>query len=176
MLSFALVLTSVLLVVTTIGTFLTSAKNKALERDLKLLEIKYKTEITLKDTSLVGTKQDLYNLANETSKTITDLRSELAKQVGRNKSIEVRTGQIMEKIVPFLEVFKHNPDNICHLGQPIDYICWEDDEIVIVEVKSGNAKMTSKQRAIKKLIEDKKVRFELIRLNVDPTKDIESDE
>jgi predicted Holliday junction resolvase-like endonuclease len=95
---------------------------------------------------------------------IEQLKTSLAKEVGRNKSVEVRTGMIMEKLVPFLEVFKHNPSNSVFLGQPIDYICFSDDEITIIEVKTGDSKMTPKQRQIKKLIEEGKVKFELIRI------------
>lgn len=176
MISIILIVVSVLLILSSLCLVLLNKKVKALSNDLLSLTIKYRTDTTIKDTALCGAKQELSNLANETSKLITNLRSELAKQVGRNKSIEVRTGQIMEKLVPFLDVFKHDPDEIVHLGQPIDFISFSEDEVVIIEVKTGGARLTPKQKAIKKLIEDKKVRFELIRLNVDPTKDIESDE
>jgi len=87
----------------------------------------------------------------------------LAREKSRNKSVEVRTGQIMEKMTPFLEVFKHDPSRAVFIGQPIDYIVFGEDEIVFVEVKTGKSKTSKKQNNIKKLIEDKKVRFELVR-------------
>jgi predicted Holliday junction resolvase-like endonuclease len=146
-----------------------------LKSNIKVKEAVHISERQEQDRTIHSVRDDLNTLAMNTSKVITDLRNELSKQVGRNKSIEVRTGLIMEKLVPFLDVFKHNPNDIVHLGMPIDFLCFDDDEIVIVEVKTGNAQLTPKQRAIKKLVEEKKVRFELIRLKVDPSKE-EKDE
>jgi predicted Holliday junction resolvase-like endonuclease len=98
---------------------------------------------------------------------VEELRStneKLKTEIFRNKSVEVRTGQIMEKIVPFLEVFKHDPGRVIFCGQPIDYVAFSDDEIVFIEIKTGKSKTTKKQNNIRSLIEQGKVRFELIRL------------
>jgi predicted Holliday junction resolvase-like endonuclease len=89
----------------------------------------------------------------------------LKKEVGRNKSVEVRTGQIMEKAVPFLDAFGHDPKNAHFCGNFIDYVVFNDDGIVFVEVKTGKARLSKKQRHIKKLIEDGKVKFELLRID-----------
>jgi len=94
-----------------------------------------------------------------------ELTTKLAKEVHRNKSVEVRTGQIMEKMAPFMEVFNHDPRNAQFLGNPIDYVIFNEDEIVFMEVKSGKARATKKQNNIKKLVEEGKVRFELIRFD-----------
>lgn len=94
-----------------------------------------------------------------------ELTTKLSKEVHRNKSVEVRTGQIMEKMAPFLEVFNHDPRNAQFLGNPIDYIIFNEDEIVFMEVKTGKARATKKQNNIKKLVEEGKVRFELIRFD-----------
>ena len=57
------------------------------------------------------------------------------------------------------------------LGQPIDYIYFGEDKIVIMEVKSGNAKLTPKQVQIKNLIKEHKVFWEEFRIpeKVKPT-------
>ena len=73
-------------------------------------------------------------------------------------------GQVTEQLVPFLEQFKHDPKKATFLGQPIDYVIFEEDEIVFVEVKSGNSRLTSKQRHIKKLVKNGKVRWEEIKI------------
>ena len=48
---------------------------------------------------------------------------------------------------------------------PIDYIVFNNDEVIFVEVKSGASTLSKKQSEIKKLITDGKVRFETIRIN-----------
>jgi predicted Holliday junction resolvase-like endonuclease len=87
----------------------------------------------------------------------------LKEAISRNKSVEVRTGFIMEKIAPFTEAFGENPKNVKHLGDPIDYVCFEDDYICFVEVKTGKSRLSSKQNKIKKLIEEGKVNFKTVR-------------
>ena len=71
------------------------------------------------------------------------LRKDLANSLNRNqkilsqkKSSEVITGQIAEKLAPFLSDFKYNPQNSIFLGQPIDYLVFEEDQIVFVEIWS----------------------------------------
>ena len=91
----------------------------------------------------------------------------LKKEVGRNKSVEVRTGQIMEKAVPFLTIFGHDPRNAHFCGNFIDYVVFNKDEIVFVEVKTGKSRLSKKQRNIKKIIEAGNVRFELVRVDYD---------
>jgi predicted Holliday junction resolvase-like endonuclease len=88
----------------------------------------------------------------------------LIKLLSQKKSSEVITGQIAEKMAPFLENFKHNPQQSIFCGQPIDYIVFGDDEVTFVEIKSGNARLTSKQRYIKKQIQNKQVGWEEIRI------------
>lgn len=73
-------------------------------------------------------------------------------------------GQTAEKIAPFLKDFKFDPQKCQFLGQPIDYIVFEDDEVVFLEVKSGKAQLSTKQRKIKKLIKEKKVKWEEFRI------------
>lgn len=85
--------------------------------------------------------------------------------LSQKKSSEVRLGQISEQLVPFLTVFKHDPKRAHFIGQPIDYVVFEDDAVTFVEVKSGGAQLTSTQKLIKKLVQDGKVRWEEIRVN-----------
>lgn len=86
------------------------------------------------------------------------------KILSAKKSSEVRLGNIVERMVPFLDNFNYEPSNAQFLGQPIDYVVFEDEEIVFIEVKSGNARLSSKQRRIKKLVENGKIRWEEIRI------------
>ncbi len=83
----------------------------------------------------------------------------------QKKSSEVRLGQISENLAPFLKSFKYNPKKAHFLGNPIDYIVFEDDKIVFLEIKSGESKLSDGQKNIKKLIIEGKVEFDQMRIN-----------
>ena len=88
-----------------------------------------------------------------------------AKILSQKKSSEVRLGQISEHLAPFLLNFKHDPKKAHFLGMPIDYIVFEEDNIIFLEVKSGGAQLSKTQQHIKKLVEDKKIAWEVMRIN-----------
>ena len=88
-----------------------------------------------------------------------------AKLLGQKKSSEVRLGQISENLAPFLKNFKYDPKRAHFLGMPIDYIVFEEDRVVFLEVKSGEAQLSSVQKNIKQLIKDKKVEWDEMRIN-----------
>ena len=82
------------------------------------------------------------------------------KLLSQKKSSEIVLGQITEKLTPFLDEFKpHDPQKATFLGQPIDYMVFGDDVITFIEVKSGNAKLTTKQRGIKRLVQNGQVEW-----------------
>jgi predicted Holliday junction resolvase-like endonuclease len=83
--------------------------------------------------------------------------------LSKKKSSETRIGQVYEQMAPFLDGFKHNPKDSHFLGQPIDYVIFEEDKIVFLEVKYGKSQLSPRQEAIKRLIEGKKVVWEELR-------------
>ena len=84
--------------------------------------------------------------------------------LSQKKSSEVRLGHIAEKLAPFLDYFTFDPECATFLGQPIDYIVFEDDAITFVEIKSGNSQLSAKQRHIRDLVKDKKIHWKEIRI------------
>lgn len=85
--------------------------------------------------------------------------------LSQKKSSEVRLGQITEHLVPFLRQFNYDPKRSHFLGMPVDYIIFEDDKIVFLEVKTGNARLNSNQQQIKKLVTEGKVVWEEMRID-----------
>lgn len=85
--------------------------------------------------------------------------------LSRKISSEVRLGQIAEHLVPFLENFKHDPKKAHFMGMPVDYIVFEDNKIIFVEVKTGSSKLNQTQQNIKKLVLAKEVYWEELRLS-----------
>ena len=75
-------------------------------------------------------------------------------------------GLIAEQFAPFTKKFDEldwDPQEFKFLGRPVDGVQFQDDEVIIVEFKTGSSQLTQRQRAIKKLIDEGKVRFEEIR-------------
>ena len=97
----------------------------------------------------------------KSSKNLKSMQNDFNKLNHQKKSSEVR---IAEQLAPFLEKFPYDPKKISFLGNPIDYVYFGDDKVTIIEIKSGNARLSKKQRAIKKLIMEGKVEWDEIRI------------
>lgn len=112
--------------------------------------------------------QELFDKKEKELSTLKDSLEETEeakkKITSQKKSGEVRLGSIAEKLAPFLDYFEYNPANAHFLGQPIDYIVFEDDEIVFIEIKTGNSQLSKKQRHIRDLIKSKLVSWKEIRI------------
>jgi predicted Holliday junction resolvase-like endonuclease len=87
-----------------------------------------------------------------------------SKLMFQKKQSEIVTGQIAEKIAPFLKDFKHDPQHVQFLGNPIDYISFEPKGIVLIEIKSGNSRLTQKQKNIKSQVKNKQIFWEEFRI------------
>ena len=116
-------------------------------------------------------ESELQMLLKTAAETATDLEKKLEeetesrkKTLSQKKSSEVRLGHIAEKLAPFLEDFPYEPENATFLGQPIDYIVFEEEEIVFIEIKSGNSQLSQKQRMIRDLVKSKCVSWKEIRI------------
>jgi predicted Holliday junction resolvase-like endonuclease len=86
------------------------------------------------------------------------------KLMFQKKQSEIVTGQVAEKLAPFLKDFKHDPQNIQFLGNPIDFIAFEEKGITLIEIKSANSRLTQKQKDIKNQVKNKKIFWEEFRI------------
>lgn len=86
------------------------------------------------------------------------------KILSQKKSSEVRLGHIAETLAPFLDQFNFEPEQCSFLGKPIDYISFGDDEITLIEIKSGNSQLNSKQRTIRDQVINKQINWKEIRI------------
>ena len=113
----------------------------------------YSSEIKEKKLLIEKLEKDLYNETQSRKTTLS-----------QKKSSEVRLGHIAEKLAPFLEDFPYNPEDAIFLGQPIDYIVFDDSSIVFVEIKTGKSKLSAKQRHIRDLVKNKYIEWKEIRI------------
>lgn len=95
------------------------------------------------------------------------LSKKFKKLQSQKKSSEVRTGQIAEHFAPLLKDFKYDRKQARFLATPIDFIIFEEEEVIFMEVKTGKSQLNANQRRIKKQIEEKKVRWETLRIKYD---------
>lgn len=81
------------------------------------------------------------------------------------RSSAVNWGKSIEHFVPFMTKFPVPPEDVVFLGMPIDYVGFTHTdsktmcEIHFIEVKSGNSILMTKQRNIKKAIQEGRVKW-----------------
>ena len=89
---------------------------------------------------------------------IPTLREDAIKQ-----SRAVLSGQFSEQIAPYLPDFPFKPTEARFIGKPIDFIVFNGmdgqkiDDVVFVEVKSGQSQLSKIQKSLKSAVENKKV-------------------
>jgi predicted Holliday junction resolvase-like endonuclease len=93
-------------------------------------------------------------------------------QESRKSAVEqsraVLGGKFTEQMVPYFPDFKYDPTEVRFIGSPIDMIVFpglaqgDPQEIVILEVKTGNSQLTPPQKKIRQLIENGMVRWDEI--------------
>jgi len=78
----------------------------------------------------------------------------------------VNLGFLLERLAPTLDGFKFNKNDCRSLFDPIDYVIFEGlskkksvSKILFVDIKSGGARLSKKQKQIKEAVENGKVKF-----------------
>ncbi len=75
----------------------------------------------------------------------------------------VLTGQFSEQIAPYLPGFPYKPTEARFIGNPIDFVVFKGmdekkiSEIVFVEVKSGESKLSNTEKTLKEAVQNKKI-------------------
>jgi predicted Holliday junction resolvase-like endonuclease len=81
------------------------------------------------------------------------------------RSRAVLGGQLSEQIAPFLPGFPFDPSEVRFVGKPVDFVAFVGAssgsirELVLVEVKSGNAGLSPVERSLREAVEAGRVRF-----------------
>lgn len=103
----------------------------------------------------------------EEHKLLEELQNKYATLMNQKKSSEVRLGQIGEHIAPFLHDWPWESKNFRFLGNPVDGIQFNEDELVFVEIKTGKSQLSKNQRVIRDLIKEGKIRWAVFRIGED---------
>ncbi|MEK6859583.1 MAG: Holliday junction resolvase-like protein [Nanoarchaeota archaeon] len=87
-----------------------------------------------------------------------------------NRSRAVLGGQFSEQLAPYLPDFKYNPSDCRFIGKPVDFIVFnglsngELKDVTFLEIKSGDSKLNSNQRDLKRVVESGNVNWEEYRI------------
>ena len=93
-----------------------------------------------------------------------------AATLALNRSRRVLKGQAAEQLAPLSAGFPYLPNDARFLGSPIDYIVFDglsdsgDVEIIFVEIKSGQAKLSERERRVRDAIHKGRVSWTELRL------------
>lgn len=95
-----------------------------------------------------------------------DIRRDAVK-----RSRSVLLGQLGEQVSPFLPNFPCKPEDARFIGKPVDFIAFsgmsdsedgengEIEEVLFIEVKTGNSALSKREKDIKKAVSEGRVRY-----------------
>ena len=95
-----------------------------------------------------------------------------------NTSRAVLKGKMAEQLAPIMPQFEYLPSDAKFLGDPVDYVvfdgytdfrdgdgCAEDINVILIDIKSGQARLSKGQQAIAQAIAAGRVRFETVHID-----------
>jgi predicted Holliday junction resolvase-like endonuclease len=87
------------------------------------------------------------------------------------RSLAVTSGKVHEQLVPYLPEFGFNPKDARFLGSPVDLVVFDGlaagelRRVVFLEVKTGGAPLTPRERQVRAVIDARQVVWAELRLN-----------
>ena len=98
------------------------------------------------------------------------IRNSSRIRTNRNDAIKrsraVLSGQITDQIAPYLPDFPCSAADVRFVGKPVDFIAFPGmtegkkiEEILLIEVKTGTSQLSSREKEIKELVREGKVRY-----------------
>jgi len=85
------------------------------------------------------------------------------------RSQAVTAGKVHEQLIPYLPSFPYNPKDVRFLGSPIDLVVFDGladgcvRRIVFLEIKTGNAGLTSRERSVRDVVQARAVEWAELR-------------
>ena len=92
-----------------------------------------------------------------------EVKEARADAIKRSKS--VTSGKVLEVVAPYLPGFPTDCDDLSFLGNPIDFVGFSNTDdpekcsIEIIEAKTGNSRLTKKQKIIKEAVKNGRVNW-----------------
>jgi predicted Holliday junction resolvase-like endonuclease len=87
------------------------------------------------------------------------------------RSLAVTAGKVHEQLIPYLPAFPYNPKDVRFLGSPVDLVVFDGlaegqvRRIVFVEVKTGRAGLTIRERCVRDAVQAGDVEWSELRVS-----------
>ena len=111
-----------------------------------------------------------YFIGKNLGSRIKEIELERARKDAIQRSRAVLTGQFTEQLAPILPNFNYNPTECKFIGKPIDFLVFKGldkkdiEEVVFLEVKTQNSKLSETEKSLKGAIQNKRVSWEEYRI------------
>jgi predicted Holliday junction resolvase-like endonuclease len=85
------------------------------------------------------------------------------------RSQAVTAGKVHEQLIPYLPGFPFNPKDVRFLGSPVDLVVFDGlaegrvRRVIFLEVKTGGAGLTSRERSVRDVIQARDVEWAELR-------------
>ena len=86
------------------------------------------------------------------------------------RSRAVTAGKVHEQLLPYLPGFPYNPKDVRFLGSPVDLLVFDGlaeglvRRIVFLEIKTGGAGLTSRERSVRTAVQSREVEWLELRI------------
>ena len=86
------------------------------------------------------------------------------------RSLAVTAGKVHEQLIPYLPEFGYNPKDARFLGSPVDLVVFDGlaegqvRRVVFLEVKTGGAPLTRRERQVRDAVEAREVEWAELRV------------
>jgi predicted Holliday junction resolvase-like endonuclease len=93
-----------------------------------------------------------------------------ARRDAVKRSESVIRGQVYEKILPYLPEFPYDPSDMIFVGHGVDYVVFDGlsagdmRSVVFLEVKSGQSRLSAREKSIARAVEARRVEYREYRL------------
>lgn len=92
------------------------------------------------------------------------------RQDAVQRSLAVTAGKVLEQLIPYLPDFPFNPKDVRFLGSPVDFVVFdglsdgEVSRVVFVEVKTGGAELSPRERRVRDAVWERRVEWRELRV------------
>ena len=90
---------------------------------------------------------------------VSPLHKKIEKLTSERQSFLATNGENLEKFDQLMEQYPYSTENFRFIGSPIDGIQFENDQILFIEFKTDESRITPAQQKVKKLVENGKIRW-----------------
>jgi predicted Holliday junction resolvase-like endonuclease len=108
--------------------------------------------------------QVLRDKERELKEQVTEIRADAAK-----RSRAALLGSLMEQVGPLLPGFNYDVNDLRALWDPVDFVAFKGigvdrkvDSITFIDIKTGQARLSSVQKSIKEAVEAGRVHFDTV--------------